>query len=249
MEGPNFATGRPVRNAVARGISYEVLARSFAVPEPATIERMHQMAALALAVDLSPAIRELAEEAARATAEALMPDYVATFTVVASPDCPTFESAYVCTDGGQQTSVMADVSGFYRAFGLELAAHVRPDEISAELEFVGYLCRKEAYAAEQLGRERRRQARHAQRTFLREHLGRWAPALGRDVARRAPPGSFYAVLGAALERWVLDDLRVLRVDDVERVAGPRMPWQTGRLDPAWGPGSSTYPGIPPDDGR
>jgi nitrate reductase assembly molybdenum cofactor insertion protein NarJ len=222
MEGPNFATGRPVRNAVTRGITYEVLARSFAFPEPASIERMHQMAALALAVDLSPSIRELAEEAARAMADSLMPDYVATFTVVTSPDCPTFESAYVCTDGGQQTSVMADVSGFYRAFGLELAAHVRPDEISAELEFVGYLCRKEAYAAERLGR---------------------------DVARRAPPGSFYALLGPALARWVLNDLRLLRVDDVERVAGPRMPWQTGRHDPAWGPGSSTYPGIPPRDGR
>ena len=229
------------RQAVARGITYELLARSFAYPDAAAVAVAAEMAELALAAETPQYIRDLAECVLEADAAGLRADYNGVFTMVTSPDCPSFESAYVCTDGGQQASVMADVSGFYEAFGLELGAHVRPDEITVELEFVGFLCRKEAFAIEHLGAPRTRQARRAQRVFVRDHLGRWGGTLGRDVGARARPQSFYARLAVAIASWIEDERETLGVSRVETVARPLMPWQVGRFDPEAGPGTVHVP--------
>ena len=70
---------------------------------------------------------------------------------------------------------LADLAAFYHAFGLEVAedAGERHDHLCLELEFMCVLAAKEAYAHEhQLDAEQLAQCRDAQKTFLREHLGR-----------------------------------------------------------------------------
>jgi DMSO reductase family type II enzyme chaperone len=187
---------------VARGVTYELLARGFGYPTESALEGMSELADLALALDTERPIHDLARAMQGVDARVLEAEYQSIFSVATAADCPLFESAYVCTDGGQQMTVMADVAGFYRAFGLAIGEHVRPDEITTELEFMGFLCRKEAYAAEHLGAPRVAQARRAQRMFLAEHPGRWAVALARSVQAKAEPGGFYALLGQTLEQWV-----------------------------------------------
>jgi TorA maturation chaperone TorD len=62
----------------------------------------------------------------------------------------------------------------------------RPDHIGMELEFMSVLAAREAYAREhQLDEAQFEICLDAQKKFLREHLGRWAPAFARRLARSA----------------------------------------------------------------
>jgi DMSO reductase family type II enzyme chaperone len=83
-----------------------------------------------------------------------------------------------------RTFEMADVAGFYRAFGVEVGqSGERPDHIAAELEFMNLLAVKEAIALQLEGDgEHAEICRDASRAFLRDHLGRWAPRLGERLA-------------------------------------------------------------------
>lgn len=79
-----------------------------------------------------------------------------------------------------RTFEMADVAGFYKAFGVEVNPEaVRVDHITSELEFMNLLAVKESIALAEEGDGEHAQICHdASRAFLRDHLGRWAPRLG-----------------------------------------------------------------------
>ncbi|MBK6560849.1 ethylbenzene dehydrogenase-related protein [Candidatus Amarobacter glycogenicus] len=142
--------------------------------------------------------------------------YISLTTFSSSPDAPAFESAYFGGDAQQQTQRMADIAGFYRAFGVDSTdGGSRPDELPVQLELRAYLCRKEAYAEEHLGAPRAGQTRKAQRLFLEEHLGRWGAAFGRRVASQAPAGHFYQLAGETLSYWVLQECSSAGVTPVE----------------------------------
>jgi TorA maturation chaperone TorD len=91
---------------------------------------------------------------------------------------------------------MGDLGGFLHAFGLMLspAAHERVDHVSSECEFLLFLARKEAYALECGAVDLQQEVRRATRLFLRDHLGRWAPAFGARLVSEDPEG-FYGTLG------------------------------------------------------
>jgi putative dimethyl sulfoxide reductase chaperone len=115
--------------------------------------------------------------------------YLAAFGHSARGDCPLNEIEYgdMKADGLFQPHRLADLSAFYRAFGLELShdAAERHDHISIELEFLSVLAAKEAFALEhQLEREYE-VCRQAEKDFLREHLGRWTPAFTRRLSKFA----------------------------------------------------------------
>jgi DMSO reductase family type II enzyme chaperone len=207
----------------SRAAAYSLLAYALAYPDDAAIEGLHEAAAEAAALLAQTPLAGLAGIAAALQRDDLEPAYVTLYTLSSSPDCPTFETAYFSADPQQQTQRMADVAGFYRAFGVDSGeTGFRPDEISVELEFMAYLCRKQAYAAEHLGAPRAGQALRAQRLFLEEHLGRWAAGLGRRIAEEAPIGHFYQLAGLALAGWIADDCRALgaRPDEVSGVPVP-----------------------------
>lgn len=219
-----------VAEAVRRGLAYELLARALAYPDPGAIESIRDVAGLVLTLDSEGIVSRLAREFIERPRTDLEAEYIELFTLATSPDCPTYESAYVCTDINQQTSVMADVAGFYRAFGLELGQGLRPDDISLELEFMGFLCRKEAYAIEHMGKPRVLQARRNQRVFVSEHLGRWGETLGHLIAAHAHSASPYEALGTALAAWLESERVLAGVLDAAVVSSPAMPFPDQRRD-------------------
>ena len=87
----------------------------------------------------------------------------------------------------RQSQEMADIAGFYRAFGFNIGGKVRerPDHISAELEFMHVLALKEAYAAENGVAERVEICVDAQCKFLQEHLGQWISLFAESLAHSA----------------------------------------------------------------
>lgn len=118
-------------------------------------------------------------------------EYAALFGHAVRGTCPPYELEYGPGEIVQRAPDLADIAGFYNAFGLEMAADSdRPDHITAECEFMSLLCLKEAAANEAGRTECAEQCRSAQRSFLKDHLSCWLPALTQRMTERAEPG-FY----------------------------------------------------------
>ena len=109
--------------------------------------------------------------------------------------CPAYEMEYGRNEIIRQASDLADLAGFYRAFGLEIAGdkNGRPDHIATESEFMSALCAKEAHAHAQGEKEHADICLDAERTFLRDHLARWLPAFARHVEDADADGFFGAL--------------------------------------------------------
>lgn len=216
-----MTTSASTTTALARGQVYGFLSLAFAYPEAAWLSSLSREG-----TRLEPTLARLSEEAGIAAARRLRPiiagltlerwraAHGACFGHTISKECPPYEGEYGQAHIFQQTQTLADIAGFYRAFGLELAAdvHERMDHISVELEFMHFLCRKEAYALER-GHppERIAQVRAAQAKFLSEHLGAWVPQFAGRLCARDESG-LYGRLGELLEAYVRGELRRIGVE-------------------------------------
>lgn len=96
---------------------------------------------------------------------------------------PVYETSYEPGPGssGGPTFQMADIAGFYRAFGFEVSGE-RPDHIVPELEFLALVLVKEAYALMAGDGGGAEICATARRKFVTGHPGRWLPML-RERAR------------------------------------------------------------------
>jgi TorA maturation chaperone TorD len=156
--------------------------------------------------------------------------HLALFPPIASQDAPGYETGYRGDGIFQQSALIADVAGFYRAFGLRAGGREmeRPDHITVELEFMAVLARKEALALRHGSAENVSVCRDGSASFLSDHLGCWAPAFGRR-ARAVTASPWLGGIGEMLALWVEQDMEAMGVVPVEIVEGP-------------------LPQEPPDDG-
>jgi TorA maturation chaperone TorD len=85
----------------------------------------------------------------------------------------------------RQSQELADIAGFYRAFGFQTGAAVRerPDYLATELEFMYLLTLKEAYAVSNSMLEQAEICIDAQHKFLQDHLARWIGPFCRSLER------------------------------------------------------------------
>lgn len=221
--------------AVARSALYAFLGRALAYPTPA-----HRAELAEMIVPVVSAVQTGDDDADR-----LVPEIIAAltlpladarrahtrvFTHIEPPDYPPYETAFDSADAFRQSAVMADVAGFYRAHGLQVGGveRERPDHAVTELEFMAFMARKEAYALEHFGTEQVEECRRTQVLFLRDHLGRWAPAFGRRLATFCDDPLFRSV-GSLLERWIEIELAAWDAEPATRLESP-------------------HPAPPPDDG-
>jgi TorA maturation chaperone TorD len=123
--------------------------------------------------------------------------------------CPPYELEYGATEVFQQSQMLADIAGFYEAFGYQAAGPLaeRPDHIVCEWEFMSILAHKEAIACGKSDADGVSRCRDAQRAFLKDHAGRWMHAFFERVRREDPggPWAHLADLGdAVLRSWCAD---------------------------------------------
>ncbi|MCX8104024.1 MAG: molecular chaperone TorD family protein [Candidatus Bipolaricaulota bacterium] len=123
--------------------------------------------------------------------------------------CPIYEVEYDKNRAVSQGPTLADIAGFYRAFGLELAVSERPDHLALELEFMSILTYKEALALQKNLREEAEICRDAQKKFLEAHLGRWAGIFA-DTVARASRLECYRALAAELREFIESECSRLR---------------------------------------
>lgn len=184
-----------VDQALTRSRVYAALSRGFLYPFSGLVAAMANYP-----VELRSALRSVGVEA-EAIGHMDEAEYQALFGGQV-PACPPYETEYTAAHLWMQTQQMADIAGFYRAFGVDTTeTGEKADALTAELEFMYMLCVKEAIAEDDGNREGAAICRDAQAKFLKEHLAVWLPRL---IARMEQAGAegFYLALARLTERFV-----------------------------------------------
>ncbi len=226
----DVAAERAVDEALARSVLYRALAHGFGPVAAAPVEghdALRHAARFLSSGPLHEAVERLLSRselsaAQRAEGHARVFGHSGGFAL-------PFETEYGPEGGFQQPHALADVAGYYRAFGLgpRPRTDVRADHVACECEFMGFLARKQAFllATSPEDTETLEAVRGATRGFLRDHLGRFGRAFASRL-RAEDGGGYYAGLGELL----------LAVLDVE----------CARLDLPPGPASLTLRPAAPD---
>jgi len=112
---------------------------------------------------------------------------------LAGPLC--YETEYGLPHEFRQSQELADLGGFYRAFGFGMGGTVRerPDHIAVELEFMHLLALKACLAAGKQDHAHAELCQDAQRKFLQDHLARWIEPFAARTAQNAAAGPYLAL--------------------------------------------------------
>ncbi|HEX6315693.1 MAG TPA: molecular chaperone TorD family protein [Gemmatimonadaceae bacterium] len=152
-----------------RAAAWRFAARLFQEPDPARAEELATLAA-ALAEPLR------AEALALASTEAERSERY--FAVLGPGGCPATESAYDLAAMANRGPLIAEVSAFYEAFSYpaRLTSDVAPDHLVVELDFMGFLAFKVAYALHGDRAGDRAVAEAAYADFRDRHVRFWLEA-------------------------------------------------------------------------
>jgi TorA maturation chaperone TorD len=151
--------------------------------------------------------------------------YEGTFGLLVSNACPPYETEYIDSKFAyQRSNTLADVSGFYHAFGVSTSdtRPERPDHVVLELEFMAFLLglQRRADSGDTKDRQGRMEiCRDAQARFLCEHLAWWIPTFAKLLAHQ-DPGGFYECVGVFLAALIPAERALLGVEAGRRAAAP-----------------------------
>jgi TorA maturation chaperone TorD len=157
----------------------------------------------------------------RSSLEELRSEYDRVFGLVLSRECPPYETEYYpSAEPFFRAQQLADIAGFYRAFGLQTAKATpeRPDHLSLELEFMAFLLGKERLARDSAGsdaaaREQAEVCAEAQQSFFRDHLAWWVPSFAMGLILAAFMPSERARLGVEAPRLPLQPALIERPEE------------------------------------
>lgn len=140
--------------------------------------------------ELSVPFKSVLDEIKNTTLDTMYKEYLYLFgNATVAMDCPPYEMYFSGSHVYQQTQDLADISGFYKAFGLEVSKEDdttnRWDHIAVELEFLHFLTYKLAYAIENHGEKELESCAAGKKKFLNAHIGKWIQAFSKAVNKKA----------------------------------------------------------------
>lgn len=210
---------------LARASLYHMLATAYDYPGPTQRERI--VASLNRAAPLLEAyggpwpraaaeLRTVLEEARQAPIEAEF-----NLLFAGTVECPPHETAYE-PDVFRRQRALADLAGFYEAFGFRLADDSRwqLDHLGVELDFCAAVLQRHARARAEGWEEPAVVCAEAVRVFLEDHTGRWCAAFSRRLARSAST-PYYVTVAALTGAWIHAELLALGVDPDPLADRPR----------------------------
>ncbi len=194
-----------VRHLLSRAVAYGACARLLGPASQGTVcgESVLRLQSSLEQLELEDGLRHLQafREDAETDAEGYRAEYLRVFERGAVPPYEATPSGPNPLAGPNVLQI-ADVAGFYRAFGFE-ARGERPDHLSAQLEFLALVCVQEAHARLAGLREEAQVCAEARRSFLRDHLA-WTKGLAERVRKATPRLALYHLV-ALVESLVESD--------------------------------------------
>ena len=139
-------------------------------------------------------------------------DYEKNFVHTAHSGVPAYELEYGEAHSRREPQELADITGFYNAFGLKVSDRLpeRGDHVSVECEFLHFLLYKESVALEEGAQDKAEICREASRRFLSDHLSRWLPAFARRLSKHSE--GFMKKVAAFAFEFVERDCRILGIE-------------------------------------
>jgi TorA maturation chaperone TorD len=195
----------PTGHDVEVAATYRLLSLAFSPPREETLAELEALVGgLAERPDAPAALQALAELLDALSPAELEADFARLFT--RDPICPPYEGSYEA-DPFRQARELADVNGFYLAFGARPAgpAAERADHVACELEFLSYLVLARLAAAEAGRSALESTCRDAEDAFLLDHLGRFGGAFFSGV-RDGAHAPFYTQAAEVGERFLAGEL-------------------------------------------
>ncbi len=186
-----------VQRLLLLGQALGLCARLLAPPSPlppssAFVGRLREVLSLLGYEEAMAALGRL-EEACQKDPQALQGEFTRLFL---QNRVPPYETSYLPKGSMGHVGQLADIAGFYRAFGFQVRGE-KPDHLGAELEFMAFLCIKEAHARLSGQEEGAEACAQARLKFWREHLGPWLEPYRRRLEEEARHPAFPA-LGALI---------------------------------------------------
>ncbi|MEO6810319.1 MAG: molecular chaperone TorD family protein [Isosphaeraceae bacterium] len=128
-------------------------------------------------------------------------DHNRIFGLVIPKECPPYETEYVSTsEAFQRTQQLADIAGFYCAFGLEPSnqSPERHDNVVLELEFMAFLLLKKRLAVSDPedvdeAAEHVLVCEEAEHSFMKDHLSWWLPAFATGLMSKSGSGVYHEI--------------------------------------------------------
>ncbi len=164
--------------------------------------------------ELARRVARVAGQIRGASKDQMQEEYDRIFGLVLPKECPPCETEYIrAADVFQRSQVMADVAGFYRAFGLKpsRSAPERPDHLSLMCEFMATVLAKQRLAQQNRDQENVAICLEAAEKFFREHIAWWVSAFCRGLEKKAQDG-VYADLARAFDLWFTLERMLYGVD-------------------------------------
>lgn len=160
-----------IDQAIQRAQVYYFLAHAYVYPQENWLDDLPVLVEILQKLDV-PVDPEMISSGASFNLEALQAQHREVFGLAGSV---CYETEIGLPHEFRQSQELADIAGFYHAFGFQVggSVHERPDYLASELEFMYLLALKEAWAEENALEEQVEICVDAQGKFLHDHLAHW----------------------------------------------------------------------------
>lgn len=109
---------------------------------------------------------------------------------------PPYETSYMSPSLVGHVGELADIAGFYRAYGFEVH-NERSDHLLPELEFASIAALMQARAIIENDQEAVETTQHAREAFLQQHIGCWVDDFAARLGREDPGNPYLPVVESA----------------------------------------------------
>jgi len=204
-------------NLLLRQIGYRLFASLFLYPEQDRLAKLQEAASALLSSDIrqgypfSGAVESLLNQLTGTDLEndrSIINEYNRLFLI--RPKAPPHETIYTNPEGQMRGMLTAQLEQKYLDAGLRISPELNelPGHISVELEFMAYLCMKEAEARQANNEIEANHYRSLQKSFMGQHLARWFPKFAHRI-KESEPRSIYQFLLPAVFSYLRHELGLL----------------------------------------